>query len=228
MYSLVVIILLSYLAGSIPFGLIVGKLAKGIDIRKYGSGNLGSTNVSRILGFKYGLIVQIGDIVKGLIAPLVIAHIFYTRSPFHDYIPINDYTFIQIIAGIAAVCGHIWTIFAGFRGGKGVNTAVGILIGLAPVDLLIAFGIFLLVLTLSGYVSLGSIIAALSFPTVMFIRENIFKVGIAGYSTLIIFAIVLSMIIVYTHRTNINRLMAKTENRFNSLMIRNWGKKNKI
>lgn len=227
MYSLFVIVLLSYLAGSIPFGLLVGKLAKGIDIRKYGSGNIGSTNVSRIIGFKYGLIVQIGDILKGLIAPLVIAKIFYTQSPFQDYIPINDYTFIQILAGIAAVCGHIWTLFAGFRGGKGVNTAVGILIGLAPVDLFITLGIFLLVLTLSGYVSLGSIVAAISFPTIMFIRENIFKVSIAGYSTLIIFAIVLSLIIVYTHRTNIDRLLANKESRFNSLMIKNWGKKNK-
>lgn len=225
MYSLFFIILLSYLIGSIPFGLIVGKLAKGIDIRKYGSGNIGSTNVSRIIGFKYGLIVQIGDILKGLVAPLVIANIFYSESPFHDYIPINDFTFIQIIAGIAAVCGHIWTIFAGFRGGKGVNTAVGILIGLAPIDLLLSFGIFLLVLIISGYVSLGSIIAAISFPTIMFIRENIFKVSISGYSTLIIFSIILSLIIIYTHRSNINRLITKKENRFSNLMIKNWFKK---
>ncbi|HEY9187000.1 MAG TPA: glycerol-3-phosphate 1-O-acyltransferase PlsY [Ignavibacteria bacterium] len=225
MYSLIFIILLSYLIGSIPFGLIVGKIAKGIDIRKYGSGNIGSTNVSRILGFKYGLITQIGDILKGVVPTLIIAPIFYSKSPFQDYIPINDYTFIQILAGIAAVCGHIWTIFAGFRGGKGVNTAVGILIGLAPIDLLISFGIFLLVLIISGYVSLGSIIAAISFPTIMFIRENIFKVSITGYSTLIVFAIILSLIIIFTHRSNINRLLAKKENRFNKLMIKNWTKK---
>jgi len=227
MYSLIFIVLLSYLIGSIPFGLIVGKIAKGIDIRKYGSGNIGSTNVSRILGFKYGLITQIGDILKGVIPTLIIANIFYSKSPFQDYIPINDYTFIQILAGIAAVCGHIWTIFAGFRGGKGVNTAVGILIGLAPIDLLISFGIFLLVLIISGYVSLGSIIAAISFPTIMFIRENIFKVSITGYSTLIVFAIILSLIIVFTHRSNIDRLLAKKENRFNKLMIKNWKKKQK-
>lgn len=225
MYSLIFIILLSYLIGSIPFGLIVGKIAKGIDIRKYGSGNIGSTNVSRILGFKYGLITQIGDILKGVVPTLIIAPIFYSKSPFQDYIPINDYTFIQILAGIAAVCGHIWTIFAGFRGGKGVNTAVGILIGLAPIDLLISFGIFLLVLIISGYVSLGSIIAAISFPTIMFIRENIFKVSITGYSTLIVFAIILSLIIIFTHRSNIDRLLAKKENRFNKLMIKNWTKK---
>ncbi|HQJ74537.1 MAG TPA: glycerol-3-phosphate 1-O-acyltransferase PlsY [Bacteroidota bacterium] len=225
MYSLIFIILLSYLIGSIPFGLIVGKIAKGIDIRKYGSGNIGSTNVSRILGFKYGLMTQIGDILKGVVPTLIIAPIFYSKSPFQDYIPINDYTFIQILAGIAAVCGHIWTIFAGFRGGKGVNTAVGILIGLAPIDLLISFGIFLLVLIISGYVSLGSIIAAISFPTIMFIRENIFKVSITGYSTLIVFAIILSLIIIFTHRSNIDRLLAKKENRFNKLMIKNWTKK---
>ena len=225
MYSLIFIILLSYLIGSIPFGLIVGKIAKGIDIRKYGSGIIGSTNVSRILGFKYGLITQIGDIIKGVVPTLIIAPIFYSKSPFQDYIPINDYTFIQILAGIAAVCGHIWTIFAGFRGGKGVNTAVGILIGLAPIDLLISFGIFLLVLIISGYVSLGSIIAAISFPTIMFIRENIFKVSITGYSTLIVFAIILSLIIIFTHRSNIDRLLAKKENRFNKLMIKNWTKK---
>jgi acyl phosphate:glycerol-3-phosphate acyltransferase len=219
MLSLLIIIVLSYLIGSIPFGIIVAKMAKGIDIRNYGSGNIGSTNVSRIIGFKYGLIVQIFDILKGIIPTLVIAKIFFSELPFQSHILFDDFTFVQIVAGVSAVAGHIWTAFAGFRGGKGMNTAVGVLIGLAPVDLLIAFGVFLIVVVSSGYISLGSIISAICFPLIMVIRENIFKVGIVGYSTLIIFAISLAVLIIYTHRTNIERLIAKKENRFNKLMI---------
>jgi acyl phosphate:glycerol-3-phosphate acyltransferase len=219
MLSLLIIIVLSYLIGSIPFGLVVTKMAKGIDIRKYGSGNMGSTNVTRIIGFKYGLIVQICDILKGIVPTIFIAKMFFSELPFQSHILFDDFTFVQIVAGVSAVIGHIWTVFAGFRGGKGMNTAVGVLIGLAPVDLLIAFGVFLIVVTASGYISLGSIISAICFPIIMFIRENIFKVGIVGYSTLIIFAISLAVLIIYTHRTNIERLIAKKENRFNKLMI---------
>jgi acyl phosphate:glycerol-3-phosphate acyltransferase len=219
MLSLFIIVSLSYLIGSIPNGLIVSKLAKGIDIRKYGSGNIGSTNVTRILGLKYGIIVQVGDILKGVIPTLVIAKIFFSELPFQSHILFDDYTFVQIVAGISAVCGHIWTVFAGFRGGKGMNTAVGILVGLAPVDLLIALGVFLLVLVLSGYVSLGSITAAITFPTAMFIRENVFNATIVGYSSLIVFAVFLSLLIIYTHRSNIERLVAKKENRFSRVMI---------
>ena len=225
MVSLVSVILLSFFLGSIPFGIIVTKWVKGIDIREVGSGNIGSTNVSRVLGFKYGLIVQIGDVLKGFIAPSVIAPFFFYNSPIGDIIPTNNYILVQIIAGIFAVMGHIWTLFAGFKGGKGVNTTVGVLIGLAPIDLLIAFTVFLVVLFSSGYVSLGSVMGSISFPSVMFIRFNLFHVDIKGYHTLIVFAIIICTMIIYTHRTNIVRLKNKNENRFNKLMIKNWFKR---
>ena len=225
MVSFISVILLAFLFGSIPFGIIVTKCVKGIDIRDVGSGNIGSTNVSRVLGFKYGLIVQIGDILKGFIAPSVIAPVFFYSSPFGDTMPTDNYILVQIIAGISAVMGHIWTLFAGFKGGKGVNTAVGVLIGLAPIDLLIAFSVFLVVLFISGYVSLGSLLGSISFPSAMFIRFNLFHVEIKGYHTLIVFAIIICTMIIYTHRSNIVRLRNKTENRFNKLMFRNWFKK---
>jgi glycerol-3-phosphate acyltransferase PlsY len=225
MVSLIAVILLAFLFGSIPFGIIVSKCVRGIDIREVGSGNIGSTNVSRVLGFKYGLIVQIGDILKGFIAPSVIAPIFFYSSPIGDIMPTDNYILVQIIAGISAVMGHVWTLFAGFKGGKGVNTTVGVLIGLAPVDLLIAFSVFLVVLFISGYVSLGSLMGSISFPSAMFIRFNLFHVEIKGYHTLIVFAIIICTMIIYTHRSNIVRLRNRTENRFNRLMVKNWFKK---
>jgi glycerol-3-phosphate acyltransferase PlsY len=117
------------------------------------------------------------------------------------------------------VLGHVYTCFAGFKGGKGISTAAGMLIGIAPVEIAIVVGIFLLVVAFSGYVSLGSIIAAIMFPTTMFLRENAFGVHINGYGTLIVFAIALALFLVYTHRTNIKRLIEKRENRFDKLAI---------
>ena len=121
--------------------------------------------------------------------------------------------------GVAAVIGHIWTAFAGFRGGKGINTALGMLIGIAPVELAVAVGIFLLVVFASGYVSLGSIIAAVALPTTMLVRYNIFHVDIEGYHTLIFFCVGLAVLIIYTHRANIRRLAEGRESRFNKLRI---------
>ena len=110
--------------------------------------------------------------------------------------------------------GHVWTIFAGFKGGKGINTAAGMLLSLAPIDATISIGIFIVVLIFSGYVSLGSISAAFAFPSTLFIRENFFKVEIAGYNTLIYFSIAVCIFLIYNHRANIRRLMYGEENRF--------------
>src|SRR5690606_22378164 len=109
--------------------------------------------------------------------------------PFPNATGFEDITVVKTIAGVSAVIGHIWTAFAGFRGGKGINTALGMLIGIAPVELAVAIGIFLLVVFASGYVSLGSILAAVSLPTTMVVRYNIFHVDIEGYHTLIFFCI---------------------------------------
>jgi acyl phosphate:glycerol-3-phosphate acyltransferase len=218
MLSLVFVIIASYLIGSIPSGIIVSKLFRGIDIRTQGSGNMGSTNAFRVLGWKLGLIVQILDLAKG-IGAVVLASYIFNGLPFHNATPFEDITIFRIIAGVSAVLGHIFTVFAGFKGGKGISTAAGMLIGIAPVELAVAFGAFLLVVTLSGYISLGSIIAAIIFPFTMFLRENAFGVDITGYQTLIVFSVLLSLLLIYTHRTNIKRLIEKRENRFDKLLL---------
>ncbi len=214
MLSLIIVIVLSYLVGSFPTALVFGKLFKRIDIRKYGSKNLGSTNAFRVLGWKMGALVQIVDILKGAVATLLISKLFYGALPFENRTPFEDITVVQIIAGISAIIGHVWTIFAGFKGGKGINCAAGLLLSVAPVDALIAISIFVVVLVFSGYVSLGSIAAAFAFPSTMFIRENLFKVEIDGYHTLIYFSIAVCIFLIYNHRANIKRLMYGEENRF--------------
>lgn len=214
MLSLIIIITLSYLVGSFPTALVLGKLFKGVDIRTLGSKNLGSTNAFRVLGWKIGLLVQLIDIAKGFIATLLISKLFYGSLPFENRTPFQDITIVQIIAGISAIIGHVFTVFAGFKGGKGINTAAGMLLSLAPVDASISIGIFIVVLIFSGYVSLGSIAAAFAFPSTMFIRENIFGVEIDGYHTLIYFSIVVCVFLIYNHRANIKRLMYGEENRF--------------
>lgn len=214
MLSLLVVIVLSYLVGSFPTALLIGKWFKGIDIRTQGSKNLGSTNAFRVLGWKIGLLVQIIDIAKGFIATLLISKLFYGALPFENHTPFADITVVQIIAGISAIIGHVWTVFAGFKGGKGINTAAGMLLSLAPIDASISIGIFVLVLIFSGYVSLGSIAAAFAFPSTMFIRENIFGVDIDGYHTLIYFSIAVCVFLIYNHRANIKRLLYGEENRF--------------
>jgi acyl phosphate:glycerol-3-phosphate acyltransferase len=219
MFLLSFIILLSYLVGSIPTGLVVSHYAKGIDIRKIGSGNIGSTNVFRTLGWKWGIVVQLGDIAKGLIAVLLIARLHYGDFPFNNRTPFEEFTIVQILAGLSAVMGHIFSVFLNFKGGKGINTAAGMLVGIAPIDITIALVVFLIVVFSTGYVSLGSISAATAFPTTMFVRFNIFNMNIPSYHTLIIFSILTSSLLIFTHRSNIKRLLAGNENRFHKLKI---------
>ncbi len=214
MIYLIIIIFLSYLVGAFPTALVFGKLFKGIDVRKHGSKNLGSTNSFRVLGWKLGVLVQLVDIAKGFVATLLVSKLFYGTLPFENLTPFEDITIVQIIAGISAIIGHVWTVFAGFKGGKGINTTAGMLLSLAPIDATIAIGIFIVVLMFSGYVSLGSITAAYAFPSTMFIRENFFGVDIDGYKTLIYFSLVVCIFLTYNHRANIKRLLYGEENRF--------------
>ena len=218
-FSLIVLIFISYLIGAIPSALIIGKLFKRIDIRNYGSGNLGSTNAFRVLGIPLGTLVQSVDIGKGLIVVLLVSKLFFYNLPFENLTPFDDITVLKIIAGVSAVLGHTFSVFVNFRGGKGINTALGMLISLAPIDVSISLGFFLIILLSSGYVSLGSIVASLLFPMIMFIRENIFKVEINGYNTLIFFSIAISVLLIYNHRQNIKRLLYGKENRFDNLWI---------
>jgi glycerol-3-phosphate acyltransferase PlsY len=219
MLSLILVIIFSYLVGAFPTAMLIGRHFKGIDPRNFGSRNMGSTNAFRVLGWKIGALVQLIDITKGLIATLLITRLFYGQLPFENVTPFEDFTLVQIIAGLSAIAGHVWTIFAGFKGGKGINTAAGMLVSLAPIDATISIGVFVLVLFSSGYVSLGSISAAFAFPLVLFLRENVFDVDINGYHTLIYFSLFVAVFLVYNHRANIKRLMHGEENRFE-----NWWK----
>lgn len=213
MFLLAIIVILSYLVGSVPTGIIVTKFAKGIDIRNHGSGNAGGTNVMRILGWKHGFLVILLDTLKGALAVVVVARLYFGPLPFANVSPFDDFTLVQIIAGISAVIGHVWTVFAGFRGGKGIATGLGMLLMLITVEMLIAVGIFILVVTISKYVSLGSLIATISIPVSLILRENVFNEHINGYNTILPFVIFLTIFIIYTHRKNVVKIFNGTENK---------------
>ena len=213
MFLLAAIIILAYLVGSIPNSIIISKLVKGIDIREHGSGNAGGTNVMRILGWKFGMLTILLDALKGVIAVVLVARLYNGGMPFQNLTPFDDFTLVQIIAGISAVVGHIWTIFAGFKGGKGIATALGMLIIIVTIDMLVAVSVFAIVVTVSRYVSLGSIMAAVAVPLTLIIRENLFHVNIEGYGTLLPFVIFVSLLVIYTHRKNVIRLIKGNENK---------------
>jgi len=207
-FSLITVLAASYLVGSMPTSIIVGKILRGrdFDIRQEGSGNAGGTNVFRVLGWKPGVTVMTIDVAKGILATLLVSQ----WEPFGT-IYLNA-TVRQILAGLAAVCGHVWTIFAGFRGGKGVGTAGGMIIALYPIAALICFVIFVLVVFFTRYVSLGSMIAAVSLPLVLLILPS--QEQKVDADTLFIFSLLVSGLIIFTHRSNIRRLLSGTENRF--------------
>ncbi len=213
MFLLAIIVILSYLVGSVPTGIIVSKFAKGIDIRNHGSGNAGGTNVMRILGWKHGSLVILLDTLKGALAVVVVARLYFGPLPFANVSPFDDFTLVQIIAGISAVIGHVWTVFAGFRGGKGIATGLGMLLMLITVEMLIAVGVFILVVTISKYVSLGSLIATISIPVSLILRENVFHEHINGYNTILPFVIFLTIFIIYTHRKNVVKIFNGTESK---------------
>lgn len=219
MVPLAIIIVLSYFVGSFPTSIVVTKFLKGIDIRHHGSGNAGGTNVIRILGYPMGISVISIDIVKGYIATMLVTKLMYGPFPFPNATPFTDVTLIRIIAGCAAILGHVWTAFSGFRGGKGIATAGGVLLGLATIEVLVALGVFSVVFLLSRYVSLGSISAAISFPLAMLLRHNIFHAELQGYNTLIFFSIGICILLLFTHRSNIRRLLDGTEHRLSRIHL---------
>lgn len=213
MYLLAVIVALSYLVGSIPTGIIVSRMVKGIDIREHGSGNMGGTNVFRILGWKFGLMVLLLDALKGVLAVLLVARLHEGSVPFNNATPFDDFTLVQIIAGVSAVIGHIWTVFANFKGGKGVATGLGVLLVVATVDILIAIGVFIIIVAQTRYVSLGSIIGTACVPLAMIIRANVFHANISGYWTILPFLLGMTALVVFTHRKNIVRLLNGSEHK---------------
>jgi glycerol-3-phosphate acyltransferase PlsY len=217
MVSLIFVVLLSYLLGSVPNSIIITKILRGVDIRNYGSGNAGGTNVIRVLGWGPGVFVILFDALKGFVATVVLSHLFYGKFPLDNATPFSDFTVVQIIAGISAILGHTWTIFAGFKGGKGIATAGGMLVGIAPIEVAIAAGVFAIVVASSRYVSLGSVSAAVAFPLAMFVRANVFDVATKYYHSMIFFSIAISGFLIYNHRSNIDRLLHGKEHRLEKL-----------
>jgi glycerol-3-phosphate acyltransferase PlsY len=198
---------ISYLIGSISFAYLTGKLLKGIDLREFGSGNLGSTNTIRILGKGPGIVVQILDILKGFIPVYLITQLGRAYGVTGESLVI-----LQISAGMTAILGHIYTLFLNFQGGKGVNTAAGVFLYLAPGPIIIAALVFLMVFYTTRYVSLGSILAAISLPLIMVIQKYGFSCNISP--TLLGFSSLISLLIIAKHKSNIKRLLAGTENKF--------------
>ena len=200
----------AYLLGSVPFGLIVGR-AKGVDPRTAGSGNIGATNVGRLLGRKFFALVFILDLLKGLLPMLAAAWILsqheHTRTTY----------LLWLLVGFAAIVGHMFSVFLGFKGGKGVATSTGVILGLWPyytLPALAAILVWIILFTVTRYVSVGSIIGAITFPAAYA------AVGawcgwplLSEQLPLLIFAIVMAGLIVYKHRGNIARLRAGTESR---------------
>jgi glycerol-3-phosphate acyltransferase PlsY len=196
-------IILAYLIGSVPTAVWIGRIFYKIDIRQEGSGNAGATNTIRVLGLKAGIPVLLIDIFKGWLA-IFIAHFFHDgRTTWPDLID------FEIMLAAAAVLGHVLPLYVGFKGGKGIATLLGIGFALFPYATLITIGVFALVLILSGYVSLGSIIAAVSFPI-----TYIFILGNYEYRSLILLAIGVAVFVPITHRKNIKRLLKGEESKF--------------
>jgi glycerol-3-phosphate acyltransferase PlsY len=203
------VMVLSYLAGSIPTSLIMGRLLFGRDVRDLGSGSAGGTNAFRVFGWKAGLPTVIVDVGKGLVATL-----FVSRLAAETPVPRE---LVQVLAGCSAVVGHIWTVFARFRGGKGVATAAGMVAALYPIPLAISAAVFAVVLFATGIVSLASMVTAAAFPVVLAV------LNVTGLATvppvLFWFSFPLAGLIVFTHRSNIRRLLRGSENRFPKLML---------
>jgi len=197
--NLLLTLILSYLLGSVATAVWAGKLFHGIDVREHGSGNAGATNVIRVLGWKTGIPVLLIDVLKGWVAAMlpVLLNLAGDGTAL-----LTNY---QILAGLAVVIGHIFPVFAGFRGGKGVATIFGVLLAIHPLVTLSCLGVFLCVMLISGYVSLSSMSAGVAFPIFLLLFFNtpsvLFK----------IFSVLVAVALIYTHRKNISRLLKGEE-----------------
>lgn len=183
----------AYLLGSIPTGLLLGKLY-GIDVRKEGSGNIGATNLYRTVGRKVGVLTLALDCLKGMLPVLLAWKLGGMQEP------------MQAFIGLAAFSGHVFSIFLLFKGGKGVATALGVYLALAPLAVLGALAIFIILVAIWRYISLGSIIAAGAMPVIIYFRPHT--------NGLLIATALISAIVITKHHTNISRLLAGTESKF--------------
>lgn len=186
----------AYLAGSIPFGLIMGYWVKGLDVRKHGSGNLGATNVFRVVGKKWGIAVLVLDALKGFLAICLIGRFMPELSPV-----------VRLALGITAILGHVFPVWLKFKGGKGVATSLGVFLALIPGPAAVTFGLWILIFALSRIISLASLLAACLFPGVIFVMLG----GQPERPIYFVISLLLMGFISYTHRANIARLVRGEE-----------------
>lgn len=200
---LFIAILLAYMLGSIPTAVWAGKLFAGIDVREHGSGNAGATNALRVLGPGIAVPVLLLDIAKGLLATrLVFLNVFELNS-----FVLSNMDEARLILGIAAVIGHIFPLFAQFKGGKGIATFFGILIGFHFQSAMLSLGLFVIIVTITRYVSLGSILGALFYPIQLLLIFQLNSLFIQ------VFSILIPLMVIYTHRKNIARLLKGEESK---------------
>lgn len=195
MFVFAAFLVFAYLMGSIPTAVLYGRLVHGVDIRKHGSGNAGATNSLRVLGKKAGITVLIIDMLKGII-PILVCRYFFSDDPE-----------TLIIIGFASVIGHLLPVFAGFKGGKGVATSFGVILALYPLAALVCLIVFILLVYLTKYVSLSSMAGSLSFLVFSLI-------ALPELRFFQLMCLVLFLLLVFTHRENIKRLLKGTENRY--------------
>jgi glycerol-3-phosphate acyltransferase PlsY len=197
----------AYLLGSIPTGFIAGKVLQGVDLRKVGSGNPGTTNVYRSIGLVPAIVVFTVDMSKGLIPVLFFPGLFL-----HVWTDNASLALLyQIFLGLVAVAGHIWSLFLAFKGGKGVGTAFGVFLGIAPLASLLSLATWIIVVLAMGIVSLGSLSAAIAFPIFLLLSEE----GILEEKfSLLLFGALIAGLVIYTHRSNILRLVRGEEKSF--------------
>ena len=199
----IAVLILAYLLGAIPFGVLVARWFGVSDIRTRGSGNIGATNVWRVVGAKAAIWVYICDIGKGVLAVLI------ARSVSQDWLPRD--TFL-VLAALAAVLGHVFPVYMRFKGGKGVNTSLGVIATLLPLEALICFVIFVIVVALSRYISLGSIVGTISLASLVGVERELMGKQIAVIYFYL--AVAMALLVVTTHWKNIGRILHGAENRF--------------
>jgi glycerol-3-phosphate acyltransferase PlsY len=213
--STVLFAFVSYLLGSIPFSYLAGKLFKGIDLREHGSGNLGATNTYRMLGLGAALLVGILDALKAYLPVLFFPGLIlsYSQTPATEIIFGTKISIvIKMILGVCAISGHVWTLFLGFKGGKGVTTAFGVFLAITPLATAISLGVWILVLSITRRVSLASITTAILFPLfLVLLRKNLFD----SEMILFIFSLIVTVLVIFTHRSNISRLLRGEEKKIN-------------
>lgn len=224
--GIILIAIISFLVGAIPTGVIISKSVFGFDIRTKGSGNMGSTNVMRVLGTKWGIVVQIIDILKGYL-PVYLLTTFLAPEIISGSYVLENAIVLRLILGFSAVLGHVFSPFVKFKGGKGINTATGMLIAISPFDIGVAFVTFWLVVFSSGYISLGSLSAGTILPISLLLRYNLLNHEVNNYIIMLVFFVLVTILIFSTHKSNITRLLSGQENKFEKLHLFKFGANSK-